>query len=100
MKMLWTWGGKFFGHREGDDLWTHDERHVGRFEGDEIYGPDGRYLGEIQSVDRLITSRSKAAWRKSRFSPYSRVVGYVPYVGYVGNVMYAGYQNFPGPKEI
>jgi hypothetical protein len=35
---LWTWGGTYFGHRDGDDLWTHSGRHVGRFHGDELYG--------------------------------------------------------------
>jgi len=35
---LWTWGGTYFGHREGDELWTYDGRLVGRFVGDEFLG--------------------------------------------------------------
>lgn len=38
MKALWTWEGKFFGHRGIDELWTHDGRHVGHFYGDDIWG--------------------------------------------------------------
>ena len=33
---LWTWGGTYFGSREGDGLWTHSGRHVGHFIGDEV----------------------------------------------------------------
>lgn len=46
MDWLWTWGGKCFGYRSGDDLRTYDGCHVGRFHGDDVFGPDGRYLGE------------------------------------------------------
>ena len=45
MDWLWTWGGRCFGYRDGDDLWTYDGRHVGRFHDDEVYAPDGQYLG-------------------------------------------------------
>ncbi len=100
MKALWTWGGTFFGHRDGDELWTHDGLHVGRFHDDEVYGPDGRYLGEIKSENRLITCLSKKSRRKGRFTPYASRVGSVPYVGYVGYAMYAGYEDFPPPEEF
>jgi hypothetical protein len=33
---FWTWGGKCFGYRDGNDLWIHDGHHVGRFDGDEV----------------------------------------------------------------
>jgi hypothetical protein len=46
---LWTWGGTYFGYRDGDSLWTHDGRKVGRFYGNEVFGPDGKYLGEFRS---------------------------------------------------
>ncbi len=36
MKCLWTWSGKSFGYREGDELWTHDGNHAGRFDGDAV----------------------------------------------------------------
>ena len=95
MEWLFTWGGKCFGYREGDELWTHDGRHVGRFYGEEIYGPDGRYLGEIMNDSRLITNKGKKPWRQGSFASYCNRVGYVKCVDYVGNVMYAGYEDFP-----
>jgi hypothetical protein len=62
MEWLFTWDGKCFGYREGDNLWTHDGRHIGRFYGEEVYGQDGKYLGEIMSGNRLITNKSKKSW--------------------------------------
>lgn len=56
MQWLWTWGGKSFGYRDGDNLWTQDGRHVGRFHGDEVYGADGSYLGEIRNKNRAYHS--------------------------------------------
>ncbi len=100
MDWLWTWGGTSFGYRDGDDLWTFDGHHVARFDGDEIYGPDGRYLGELMNGDRLITHRSKRSWRRARFRPYGRRIGYVRYVNYVGYVMYAGFEDFPPPEAL
>jgi hypothetical protein len=100
MKPLWTWGGKFFGYRDGDSLWTHDGRHVAQFHDDEVYGPEARYLGEIKGDNRLITCLSKKSWRRGSFAPYANRVGIVPYVAYVGNVMYAGYEDFPSPEEF
>ena len=61
---LYTWGGTYFGTRDGDDLWTHDGRHVGRFCGDEVFDSSGRYLGELRN-GKLITNTSK----KSRSGP-------------------------------
>ena len=100
MQWLWTWGGKSFGYRDGDNLWTQDGRHVGHFHGDEVYGADGSYLGEIRNKNRLITHLSKRHRHKSRFAPLGRRVSYVPFVDYVGYVMYVGYQDFPAPTEL
>ena len=72
MTHLWTWGGKYFGYRNGNRLITHDGRHVGRFYQDEVYGVNGHYLGEIKNGNRLITKRSRKNSRKSSFSPYSK----------------------------
>jgi hypothetical protein len=58
---LWTWSGKYFGYRDGDELWTHDGRLAGRFYHDEVYGAAGRYLGEVRDVDRLITNAANGA---------------------------------------
>ena|SRR6266568_603635 len=99
MQHLWTWGGKYFGYRDGNDLWTHSGKHVGRFQGDEVFGSDGRYLGELNS-GKLIRSRSKAGHRSSSFAPFANRVGIVPYVTHVGTVMYAGYEEFPGPDQL
>jgi hypothetical protein len=67
MQWFWTWGGKCFGYREGDNLWTYDGHHVGRFHEDEVYDPDGHYLGEIRNNNRLISNTSKKSWRRGRF---------------------------------
>ena len=95
MEWLWTWGGRCFGYRDGDDLWTYDGKHVGRFSGDEVYAPDGQYLGEIISGNRLITNKSKKSWRHGSFTPYARRAGYAKYADYAGYAMYAGYEDFP-----
>jgi hypothetical protein len=100
MDHLWTWGGTYFGYRDGEDLWTYDGHHVGRFDADEVYGPDGRYMGERRNENRLITAASKLGRRGTSFSPLAQRVGQVPYVGYVGYVMYAGFQDFPAPNEL
>ena len=77
MDWLWTWGGKCFGYRSGDDLRTYDGRHVGRFHGDDVFGPDGRYLGEARGK-RLITHLSKKRNRsRGRFTPYAKNGAYV-----------------------
>jgi len=95
MEWLWTWGGRCFGYRDGDDLWTHDGRHVGRFYGDEVYALDGQYLGEITSGNRLIANKSKKSWRRGSFTPYAQRAGYAKYADYAGYAMYAGYEDFP-----
>ena len=97
---LWTWGGTYFGYRDGDDLWTHDGRHVGRFHGDEVYGPDGSYLGELHNDNRLITRLSKKGRHKPPFHPRGSHLGRVPYVNYVGYVMYVGHEDFPAPEHL
>ncbi len=95
MDWLWTWKGRCFGYRNGDNLWTYNGRHVGRFAGDEVYGPDGKYLGEVRSRNRLITNRIKKSRRRSRFRPLHQRMGYVKRVNFVGNVMLVGYEEFP-----
>ncbi|CAG7626294.1 hypothetical protein [Actinacidiphila bryophytorum] len=91
---FWTWRGKFFGYRSGDNLYTHRGQHVGKFYGEEIYGVDGRYLGEVMNDDRLITHKSKKAWAKPAFGPIRGSL-YTKYANYAGYAMYAGYEDFP-----
>ena len=98
MSTLYTWGGTYFGVREGDSLFTQQGVEAGRFEGDEIYGADGGYLGEVKS-GKLIRKLSKTSRRRSTFSPRRRV-GHVGYVGHVGTVMYVGYEDFPLPDSF
>lgn len=95
MKWLWTWSGRFFGYRDGDNLWTHDGQHIGQFYENEIYNQNGKYLGEIINENRLITNLNKKNYTKSGFLPYVNRVGYVKFVDYIGYVMYAGYEDFP-----
>jgi hypothetical protein len=99
MQNLWTWSGKYFGHRDGDDLWAFHGKHVGRFHDEDVYGRDGRYLGEIMN-DRLITNKAMAGLKKAPFAPYGSRVGSVGYAAYVGYVMYSGYEDFPGPDQF
>jgi hypothetical protein len=96
---LWTWGGTYFGYRDGDDLWTHNGRHVGRFYGDEVYASDGRYLGELKN-GKLIKRSTARSHRRAGFHPHAPRVGRVPYVDHVGTIMYVGYEDFPGPENF
>lgn len=94
MKNIHSWGGRYFGYIDGDDLWSGNGNHVGKIVNNEIYGSDGGYLGEIKH-DKLITNISKKSKRKSGFIPFCSRVGVVSLVNHVGNVMYVGYEDFP-----
>lgn len=100
MTSVWTWGGTYFGHFDGDNLWTHDGKHIGKLRGEEIFGQDGKYLGEVKNDNRLITNLSRKSRRGPSFTPYANRVGHMPYVNYVGYVMYAGYEDFPDPDTF
>ena len=98
MESLWTWGGRYFGYRDGDDLWTHNGKHVGKLFDDEVYGPDGRYLGELRD-GKLISNTSKTSRSKPRFTPLSRKTGLVKLADYTGFVMISGHEDFPNLEE-
>lgn len=100
MVWLWTWGGKSFGYRDGDELFTHDGRHVGRFYGDDIHDRHGVYIGEVKNSNRLIKSKSGKSIRRSSFSPYAKRIRHVQHVGHVGNVTLSGYEDFPLPENL
>ncbi|QGN00033.1 4-fold beta flower protein [Methylocystis parvus] len=100
MDWLWTWGGKCFGYRDGDDLLTHDGRHVGRFNGDKIFDPRGRYLGELMNENRLIRRKGVTSLRGYNFTPRAKRAAYAKYANYVGYAMYAGYEDFPAPESL
>lgn len=97
---LWTWGGKCFGYREGNELWTYGGKHVGRFYEDEIYDSQGKYVGEIMPGGQLITNKSKKFFLKYGFVPFSNRMAYASYANYVGYAMYAGYRDFPAPESF
>ena len=99
MDYLWTWGGKFFGYRDGDLLFTHRGKCVGHFDGDEIYGRHGEYLGELMNGDRLITNRSKKGWRGST-APAVQGGAIGRYANYVGYAMYVGHEDFTDPDSF
>ena len=94
MNWLYTWGGRFFGYRDGDNLWTYTGTHAGRFREDEVYGPDGFYLGEMRN-ERLITRISKRPKRMGIFSPRARRASRARRADRVGRVMPVGYVDFP-----
>lgn len=98
MEWLWTWGGKCFGYRDGDDLITYQGKHVGRFYQDEVYGTRGQYLGEVMS-GRLITNRSKTSWRQTGFAAIPRG-SHAKYADYAGYAMYAGHQDFASTGDF
>jgi hypothetical protein len=95
MEWLWTWGGRCFGYRDGNDLWAYFGKHVGHFHDNEIYAPDGHYLGELINENRLITNKAKKHWRSGVFAPNANRGGYAKYADYTGYAMYAGFEDFP-----
>jgi hypothetical protein len=100
MMWFWTWKGKCFGYKDGDNLWTYKGKHVGKFKGNEIYDTNGRYLGEVMNENRLITSLSKKHLSWYSFAPYAKRGAYAKYVDYAGYAMYAGYEDFPVPENL
>ena len=94
MDRLYTWGGRYFGFRDGDSLWTYTGRNVGRFHQDEVYGADGRYLGELRR-GRLITRRSKEHKRVNGFRPRMNRMARMKYMDRMGHMMPLGFGDFP-----
>lgn len=97
---LWTWGGKCFGYKDGENLRTHGGKHVGRFVGEEVYDQNGYYIGEIRNDNRLITNLSKKNKRGGIFTPYANYAAYAKYADYAGYAMYAGYEDFPDSEAL
>ncbi len=95
MEYLWTWSGRFFGYRQGDNLFSKSGRCVGRFSGDEVYGTTGKYLGELIN-DRLITNSAKRSWMGD--SAPNTTGGIVSSARSTGYAMYAGHEDFPDVK--
>jgi hypothetical protein len=100
MEWLWTWGGKCFGYRLGEELWTYDGKHVARFQGTEIYGATGAYIGELRGGKRLIRDRSKSTQRISGFTPQPRRAASDKFADAADYTLYGDYEDFPGPGSF
>ena len=100
MEWCWTWTGKSFGARVGDELWTCDGRHIGRFRGEEVFGPDGFYLGELRKRNRLITNMSKKSLWVGGFVPHEARTTFQAMRDETGLAVCAGHEDFPGPSHF
>ncbi len=95
---LYTWGGTYFGKREGNSLFTYNGVEAGRFHGDEIFGADGAYLGELKN-GKLITNQSRSSGTKGSFMP-RQGGGHMPSMDHMGSMMLMGYEDFPDPDSF
>jgi hypothetical protein len=100
MEWLWTWCGKSFGYRIGDNLWTYDGKHAGRFIGNEIYGRNGQYLGELLSGKRLLSDLRKVNQRASAFVPQERRAPQPKLAHAADYTMLGTFQEFPSPDSF
>lgn len=98
MDWYWTWEGKCFGYRDGEELRTHDGKHVGRFYDEEIYDCNGNYLGEVKDGDRLITDTRKKNKRKYSFAPRMDRMSRMERMDSMGRMMRMGHEDFPAPE--
>jgi hypothetical protein len=98
---LWTWSGKDFGDRDGDELWTYDGRHVGHFHGHQVFASDGRYLGELRGDDRLITRTRKPLRSRGKFTPLPARPARPRYRSFgSGFVALESFTDFPAPEAL
>ena len=100
MKWLWTWDGRFFGYRDGEDIWTYKGKHIGKLDGTDVYDPQGKYLGELVSGERLVTCISKKNDRGYSFKPDPTIRRAPQNVDYAPYSMYAGYEDFPKLEDF
>ncbi|MCZ6538549.1 MAG: response regulator [Chloroflexi bacterium] len=97
---LWTWGGEYFGFRDGENLWTNEGRHVGRVRrNDEVFRPNGAYMGDLIQ-GRLIVDWRKTARRASSFTPSDDRGGHTGFANREPLDMLIGFKDFPGPDEV
>jgi hypothetical protein len=100
MEWLWTWKGKSFGYRHGNELRLQDGTHVGTFVGDEIFGLGGKYIGEIRNGNRLIARKASKGKSGPTVSRKMKLGGQVGRVNMVGFVSFVGYEDFPSPDAF
>jgi sporulation protein YlmC with PRC-barrel domain len=97
-----TWGGKYFGWIEDNDLFTHDGRHVGRFVRTEVFGKTGAYLGEMKD-HRLIANIAKKHTKKQLAFLPQRLKMVPPRVRPANEPaldLPAGFDEFPVPENL
>lgn len=99
MEHLWTWGGNYFGYRDGDDLWTYDGYHVGHFIDDIVFNLRGQYLGELMNENRLVR-KPNSSMRGYTVTPWAKRAAYARYANYAPFVKLAGYEDFPKPEDL
>jgi hypothetical protein len=97
---LWTWSGKDFGDRDGDELWTYDGRHVGHFHGHQVFASDGRYLGELRGDDRLITRTRKPPRSRGPFTPVPARPARPRFRGFGSFAARGDFNDFPAPETL
>ncbi|UTM01091.1 hypothetical protein MID00_16570 [Alcaligenes sp. NLF5-7] len=100
MSWLWTWKGKSFGYRRGNELRLQNGMHIGTFIGDEIYGIDGKYLGEVRNESRLIVRKASKGKSGPKVSRKMKLVAQVGRVNMIGLVGLVGYEDFPSPETF
>jgi hypothetical protein len=98
MQRLWTWDGKYFGHRHRDDLFTSEGKRVGRFRGDDIFDSYGIYLGEVLD-GRLVTSKAKRGGMGPRAEPGTGAV-IPPLADVEGKEPLGQFKGFPAPETF
>lgn len=98
MQRLWTWEGKYFGHRHRDDLFTSEGKCVGRFRGDDIFDSFGIYLGEVLDK-RLIRSKTKRGRMGPRMEP-TNGAAIPPLDDIEGKESLAQFEAFPAPDTF
>lgn len=97
---LWTWGGEYFGFRDGAELWTYEGIHVGRFRREtEIFRSDGLYMGDLMD-GRLIVDWHKTARRASSFTPFERRSGRDKFADREPIDMQIGFKDFPSVSDL
>ena len=99
MASLWTWDGRHFGYREGDDLWTYSGVHVGRFWGNSVYYRDGRYLGVVVG-SRLVVKTLNRSVRSQPFAPQRNRERISALAAVPPLPLDPGFEDFPPPEQF
>ena len=99
MESLWTWHGRYFGYREGDDLGTYSGIHVGRFRESSVFDRYGRYLGEAVG-SRVVVNTPDLTLQSQPFAPRPRRKRLSALVGLPGLPLDPEREDFPPPEQF